>query len=189
MIETLIAVSVGAALIGSAVPPLLDATARLRVRGAAEEIRGTFRLAQSFALRYDTNVGVKFRELPDGRVTFALYRDGDGDGVLTADIDRGDDPELEPPRVLQHFGRSAGFGFPPGMVPRDPSDPRRRLTGLDDPIRFNGSNIASFSALGTSTPGSIYLSDRRSVLAAVRVLSRTAKTAIVFYDAKAERWR
>lgn len=189
MIETLIAVSVSAALIGSAVPPLLDATARLRVRAASEEIRGTFRLAQSLALRYDTNVGVKFRERPDGSVTFALYRDGDGDGVLTNDIDRGVDPELEPPRVLQHFGRSAGFGFPPGMVPRDPSDPHRRLADLDDPIRFNGSNIASFSALGTSTPGSIYLSDRKGVLAAVRVVSRTGKIAIVFYDAKTERWQ
>ena len=129
MIETLIAVSVTAALVGSAVPPLLDATARLRVRAASEEIRGVFRLAQSFALRYDTNVGVKFRVRPDGSVTFALYRDGDGDGVLTDDIDRGVDPELEPPRVLQHFGRSAGFGFPPGMVPRDLVDLAESGTG------------------------------------------------------------
>ena len=189
LVETLIVTAVGAALLGSALPNLLDATARLRVRAAAEEIRGTFRLAQSFAIRYDAHVGVKFRELPDGRVTFALYRDGDGDGVLTSDIDRGVDLELQPPHVMQHLGRSAGFGFPPGSTPRDPSDPRSYLTGLDDPIRFNGSNIASFSELGTSTPGSIYLSDRKSILAAVRVLSRTGKTAIVFYDAATERWQ
>jgi hypothetical protein len=132
---------------------------------------------------------VKFRERADGSVTYALYRDGDGDGVLTADIDRGVDPEVQPPQVLQHFGRSTGFGFPPGLAPRDPSDAGRRLSRLDDPIRFNGSNIASFSALGTSTPGSVYLTDRKSALAAVRVLSRTAKTAIVFYDAKRERWQ
>jgi Tfp pilus assembly protein FimT len=43
----LIAASIGAALLGSAIPNLLDATARLRVRAAAEEIRGTFRLARS----------------------------------------------------------------------------------------------------------------------------------------------
>jgi Tfp pilus assembly major pilin PilA len=189
LIETMIVAAIGAVLVGITVPHLVAATARLRVREAAEEIRGTFRLAQSMALRYDANVGVKFRTRPDGSVTFALYRDGDGDGVLTTDIDRGVDPEIQAPRVLQHVGRGVGFGFPPGIVPRDPSDPRHNLTKLDDPIRFNASDIASFSALSTSTPGSVYLTDHKTVLAAVRVLGTTGRTAVVFYDAKAKVWR
>jgi len=189
LIETLIAAAVGAALLGAAIPNLIDATTRLRVHAAAEEVRGTFRLAQSLAIRYDMNVGVKFREDPDGSVTFALYRDGDGDGVLTADINRGIDPEVQAPHVLQSFGRGVGFGFPPGIVPRDPSDPRQDLTRLDDPIRFNGSDIASFSPLATSTPGTVYITDGKSALVAVRVVSRTSKTAIVTYDAKTRQWQ
>lgn len=189
LVELLITTALTATLILTALPNLMRASARLRVRGAAEEIRGTLRLAQSFAVRFDANVGVKFRELSDGRVTAALYRDGDGDGVSSADIESGADPELRAPHPLDNLGRGVGFGFPPAIVPRDPGDPTHRLTRLDDPIRFNASDIASFSPLGTSTPGSVYLTDGVSELYVVRVFNRTSKTSVLRYDADAEDWQ
>lgn len=189
LIELLIAASVAAILLTLGLPNLFEATTRLRVRAAAEELKTTLRLAQSAALRHTANVGVKFREQPDGTVTFGLYRDGDGDGVLTADIDRGADPEVQPEHRLENFGRGVGFGFPPGLAPRDPSDPRRRLAGLDDPIRFNGSNIAAFSPTATATPGSIYLTDHKSVLMVVRVTSLSGRVDVLVYDPRSETWR
>jgi type II secretory pathway pseudopilin PulG len=189
LLETLMVAALGTVLLGVAVPPLIRASTRLRVRSAAAEICGTFRLARSYAIRYDANVGVKFRVSSDGTVTFALYRDGDHDGVLTADIDRGVDPEVRPPQVLQSFGRGVGFGFPPGLVPRDPSDPRRNLGDLDDPIRFNGSDIASFSSVATATPGSIYLTDHVGELVAVRVVGMSGRTSVVRYDAAERVWQ
>ena len=86
------------------------------------------------------------------------------------------------------MGSYAHFGFPPGPAPRDPGNPSSRLDRLDDPIRFNRSDIASFDQLGTSTPGSLYLTDGRALLSVVRLFGRTGKVKILRYDSKTEKW-
>ncbi len=146
------------------------------------------RLARARAVRLSAKVGVKFRSSEE-TVSWRLYRDGDGDGVRSRDIDSGVDPPLGPPRTLAHLGRHVRFGFPPGPPPRDPGDPRRRLRRLDDPIRFNRSDIASFGPLGGSTPGSLYITDSRHHLAVVRVFGRTGKVRTLFWDRREDRWR
>jgi len=170
------------------VPPLLSSSARLRVDLAAHELMAALYEARSLALLRASNVGVKFYPAP-GRVTYACYRDGDGDGVRTADINSGVDPQVSPTRTMVHLGGRVGFGFPPGRPPRDPGDPRRRLNRLDDPIRFNDSDIASYSPIGKSTPGSLYVTDGVSVLAVVRVLGLTGKVRVMRWDAAADRWK
>jgi prepilin-type N-terminal cleavage/methylation domain-containing protein len=188
LVELLVALAILACLAGIGVPPLLRSAGDLRLRLAAEELVGVLRLARAYAVRHSANVAVKFRTAQNGDVTFALYRDGDGDGVLNRDIDKGADPEVAPPRRLTQLGRGFGFGFPPGPPPRDPGS-QRRLDNLDDPIRFNDSDLASFSPLGTSTPGTLYLTDRVKRLAAVRVFNRTGKVRVLTYDAEKEVWR
>jgi len=169
-------------------PDLLRGSGDLRLRLAAEELVGVLHLARSWAVRNDANVAVKFRTAPDGTVTFTLYRDGNGNGVLTADINAGKDPQVEPPRRLSNFGRGVGFGFPPGPPPTDPGSPGHLLTPTD-PIRFNSSDLASFSPLGTSTPGSLYLTDGLKRLAVVRLANRAGTVRILTYDAAKRVWR
>lgn len=170
------------------IPPLLRASGALRLRAAASEITGTLRLARSWAIRHSTNAAVKFRTTPRGTVTYALYRDGDGDGVLNRDITSGVDPEVAPPRPLANLGADIRFGFPPGPPPRDPGDPGRRLARLGDPIRFNSSDLASFDPIGGATPGSVYLTDSHDRLACVRVLGTTGRTRVLLYDPVREVW-
>jgi prepilin-type N-terminal cleavage/methylation domain-containing protein len=189
LVELLVVLAILACLAGIGVPPLLRSSGDLRLRLAAEELVGVLRLARAYAVRHSANVAVKFRTAQNGEVTFTLYRDGDGDGVLNRDIDKGADPAAGPPQRLTQLGRGFGFGFPPGPPPRDPGSPSRRLDNLDDPIRFNDSDLASFSPLGTSTPGTLYLTDRVKRLAAVRVFNRTGKVRVLTYDAEKEVWR
>lgn len=171
------------------VPNLFGSTAEQRVLLGASELAGALQLARHTAVKMSANVGIKFRTAADESVTFTLYQDGDGDGVLSADIAAGTDPAIGLPRRLSALGPGVGFGFPPPPAPVDPSDPHRRLTRLDDPIRFNQSDIASFSNLGAATPGTVYLTDRREELVAVRVFNRTGRVRILVYDREEERWR
>ncbi|MEA2599683.1 MAG: hypothetical protein QOF89_675 [Acidobacteriota bacterium] len=189
LIELIVALAVLGTLVLLGAPSLLRGTDDLRLRMAAGEVAGVLRMSRSFASRYGANVAVKFRTDSRGAVTFTVYRDGDGDGVLNQDIDRGTDPQVVPPQGLRFFGRDVGFGFPPGPAPMDPGSPGHRMDRLDDPIRFNESDLASFGSLGTSTPGSVYLRNGSDHLVAVRVLNRTGKVGVLTYDAKARVWR
>lgn len=187
IVDLVVTLAVMSVVLSLGVPPLLRASGDLRLHLATQDLVMVLRLARSYAIRHSANVAVKFRTARDGTVTFTLYRDGDGDGVLTRDIDSGVDPQVKPPRRLAHLGRGFGFGFPPGPPPRDPGS-GRPMDRLDDPIRFNQSDLASFDPLGTATPGSLYLTDRQSRLAAVRVTSRTGRVRVLRYDPRTRVW-
>jgi prepilin-type N-terminal cleavage/methylation domain-containing protein len=187
--ELLVVVAVAAVVALLVYPAILQATARLRVELAAAELVAVLRQARAEATRRGCYVGVRFDTEENGRVTWALYRDGNGNGIRNAEIASGIDPRIGPHRRLTHLGRGVGFGFPPGIVPRDPGDPRRRLDRLDEPIRFGRSDIASFGPLGTSSPGSLYFTDGRRELAVVRVFHRTGKVKVLRYDAEVEQWK
>jgi type II secretory pathway pseudopilin PulG len=188
LVELLVSVAVLGLLLTLAAPPLLRLSANTRVRAAAAEMASVMHTARAFAVAHSANVGVKFRSLADHSVVWRLYRDGDGDGVLSADIASGVDPAVTPEQRMMEFGNSVRFGFPPGPAPSDPSNPRRALDRLDDPLRFNRSDIASFDPLGGATPGSAYLTDGQTQLAAVRVLGTTGKVKVIVYDRASRKW-
>jgi prepilin-type N-terminal cleavage/methylation domain-containing protein len=170
------------------VPPLLRLTTGLRVRLAAAEVVAALREARSLAVRSDREVALHFSTGPKGDVTFTLYGDGDGDGVTNADIRSGVDPRLAEPGRLLHLGAGVRIGLPTRPV-RDPGDPSRYLDRIDDPIRFNSSDLASFGPLGTATPGSVYLTDGSSQVAVVRVLGGSARVRVLVYDFATQTWR
>lgn len=188
LVEILVALTIAVLVAAIAVPATLAWTRSLRMRLAAAAVVGAMQSARIYAVRHQANVALKFRTGDDGRVSWSLYRDGDGDGVRNRDIDAGRDPMAGAPRDLAHFGRLVRFGFPPGIVPRDPGS-GRPMDRLDDPIRFNRSDLASWSALGQATPGSIYLTDGVGQLWAVRVNQQVGRMRVLVYDHRSETWR
>lgn len=171
-------------------PGLLEWSAQQRVDSAAAEVVGALRLARTYAMRHSTKVALKFHLEPTDRgitrVTYALYRDGNGDGVRTRDLERGIDPRVTPRRQLATLGGRVRFGFPARASLTDPAG--RRIRRLDDPIRFNRSDLASFGPLGTATPGSLYVTDG-SRLAVVRVLNRTGRVRVLRWNPIDGTWR
>ena len=186
LFELIVVGAVALLLLTLGVPSLLELSEGFRMRLAADELVSILRRARGTAVSRGERVGVKFFT-GHHRIDYAIYRDGDGDGIRTTDIESGVDPPLTPRISLRHLGAAVRFGFPPGQPPRDPGDPRRRLGRLRDPVRFNRSDIASFGPLGESTPGSLYLTDGER-LAAVRLFGRTGKAKVLLYDRGREIW-
>lgn len=186
--EILVACAVMAIVLSVGVPSVLVLASGVRTRLAAAELAGALAQARSLAIRRQQRVGVRFSELGNGFVEYRLHVDGDGDGVRTADIRNGVDAPLGLPLRFHQLGGDIRLGFPPGEPPRDPADPDRLLDRLHDPVRLGSSNIASFSPLGASTPGTLYLTDGRYHLLAVRLFGRTGKLRILRYDRRTETW-
>lgn len=191
LIELLIATAVLALLATLAVPPLRHQISQHRVRLAAAEVAAAFWTARSGAVRHGVAIAVRFEvdeAAQDGvRSVFSLYADGDGDGVRTADLRTGTDPQVRRPARLLHVGSGVRFGFPEGLEPRGftGSD---RLDRLDDPIRFGRSDLASFGPLGTASPGTVFVTDGYHLFA-VRVYNRTGKIQILRYVREREEWK
>jgi hypothetical protein len=60
---------------------------------------------------------------------------------------------------------------------------------VDDPIRFGRGDLVAFSPLGSSSSGTIYLTDGRSELWAVVLYGATARVRVWRFDRTAGRWR
>lgn len=188
LLELLVTVSILGTGLLLVAPPLLRSSGPARVELAAIEVSSAFQLARSYAVRHSAHVAVAFERDRRGVVSWRLYRDGDGDGVRRADIRSGVDPAVTPPNPMAHLGRAIRFGFPPGARPRDPGDPRKRLAGLDRPLRFGNGDLASFGPLGSATPGSAYLTDGARTLVAVRTLGATGRVHVTRWDDERDRW-
>jgi hypothetical protein len=185
-LELVVVLALGAAFVTATAAGAFQLQASLAIRSAAAEVAAAFFRARTYALTRGVTVALKFRN-DGGRYEWSLYRDGNGNGVRTSEIASGVD-------------RSLGFAIPwlrgdvrPGIlrdspVP-DPATPGRQLDRLDDPIRFNNSDLCSFSPVGESTPGSIYLWDGRDRMAVVRVFGRTAKIHTLYYLRGEKSWR
>lgn len=158
----------------------------LAVRSAAAELAATFFRARAFAITRGVSVGVKFRK-DGGRYEWALYRDGNRNGIRSAEIASGVDRPLGIAIVWPRNDVRPGI-LEGGFVP-DPSTPGLKLDNPDDPIRFGSSDICSFSPAGESTPGSVYLWDGRDRMAVVRVFGRSAKVRTLYYFRGEKSWR
>ena len=155
-----------------------------RIRGAGHEALVAFFLARQDALRSGRNTAVHFEPAADGfRMT--LYRDGNGNGVRSTEIRKGIDRAV---RFVFWERSDVRIGILQNVRVPDPSDPSRALTQLSDPIRFNGSDLCSFSPLGECTPGSLYLTDGKRRMAVVRVFNRTGKIRVLYFTAGNRRW-
>ncbi|MEO8190296.1 MAG: GspH/FimT family pseudopilin [Acidobacteriota bacterium] len=184
IVGLLLTIAVAATVLGLAAPGFANLQSSVSVRSAAGEVGTAFYRARSLAISRSRNVGLKFLRNGD-RYEWTIYADGNGNGVRTADIARGID------RPIARFEWTHQDVHP--MILRDIRVPDPAGSGFldrtDDPIRFNGSDICSFSPIGESTPGSVYLSDGRNRMAVVRVFGRTAKMRTLYYRRGERTWK
>jgi hypothetical protein len=172
--------------LAAAAPSVANLLQAVAIRSAAGEVSSALFLARAYAISRGTHVGLKFRRNGNA-YEWTLYQDGNRNGIRTAEIARGVDRPVG--AFYPWSRRDVRPGILTGQAVPDPSSPGRSLDRPDDPIRFNSSDICSFSPLGESTPGSIYLWDGRDRMAVVRVYGRSAKVRTLYYRRGESEWK
>jgi hypothetical protein len=167
------------------VPALSEILAEESLGTAAREVAAILTAARARAVFQGAEVGVKW-VVNAGDLVLSVFQDGNGNGVTTADIQKGVDRLVAGPYWLGSRYPGVTFSFVPGMNGADPGD--APIGNLADPIRFGKSNICSFSPVGHASPGTVYLSNRKSRQAAVRVSPATAKIQIWTWHGKKLKW-
>lgn len=177
LVELLVAMAAMGLILTVTLPSLGEINRRRELRAATSELRSIFREVRSRAIASGHNVAVKF-SLADDEWQYAVFEDGDGDGVRNDDIVSGADPLVVPFRRVFGTQGHVRIGLPPVAV----RDPDRGVVRPDEsPVRFNRSTLCSFSPLGGGTSGSIYLTEGTRA-AVIRMYGPTARLRLVLLD-------
>ena len=129
------------------------------------------------------DVGLVFTKDSRG-YTFTAYRDGDGNGIRSADIQSGVDVPISAPARLADDFRGVDFGLLAGVPALDAggSPP----TG--DPIKFGSSKILTFGPLGSSSSGSVYILGHGAHQLVLRVYGATGKVRTLELNRSSGTW-
>ena len=184
LLELLAVMAIGVTLSAAALPEYLATMDDMRARGAAHHISGRLQRARMEAVMRSAMVGVQFTQTPAG-YSYAVYLDGNHNGVLSRDIQRGVDRLVTAVERLPEQFAGIEFGAIPGLPPVDPGGSPPGT----DPIRLGSGNIATFSALGTSSTGTVYIRSRRDAQYAVRLFGETGKTRMLKFEPRTSQWK
>jgi type II secretory pathway pseudopilin PulG len=181
VVEVVLVVALVFSLSGLAMPITATAIDSSRARQAAGFVAARLRYARQQAVTRSASTGLVF-DLTGNRWTFRVCVDGNANGVRRTDMRGGTDTCVEGPIDL-------GALYPGVQVAVDAT-----IRGPDgdppsaDPVRFGSSNLASFSASGGCTAGSLFLRSGKGVQYAVRVAGVTGRTRVLRYDPAARTW-
>jgi type II secretory pathway pseudopilin PulG len=166
------------------VPNLLARLDEYRVAGAARYVSARLQRARMDAVARSRSVAVRFSAGSDGRYVFTEFVDGNHNGILAPDLERSVDSIIGPPESLADNFAGIDFGTLAAIPPVDggsqPPD--------GDPIRFGPGNTATFTPLGTSTPGSVYIRGKNTQYV-VRVFGETGKTRVLKFNTRTREWK
>ena len=183
LVELACAIALTTTLSAIAIPRILVGLDDARALGAARYFTGLLYHARMEAVARSASVALRFERTAAGYV-YAIYVDGNRTGVLSRDIQRGIDRQLQPPERLTDRFPGVDFGTLPALPPVDAGAPPPGA----DPVRVGSSDILTFSALGTSSSGSLYILGRQGAQYVVRVFGDTGKIRLVRFDSRSKRW-
>jgi type II secretory pathway pseudopilin PulG len=183
LVELLFVAGLVATLSAVAIPQTLAALDDFRAAGAARYVAARLQRARMEAIMRSAEVGMKFTKTSTG-YTFAVYVDGNANGIRSTDIANGMDRKLSGPERLTDSFRDVDFGTLDGLPAVDAGTPAPG----SDPIRLGPSDMITFTSRATSSAGSIYIRSRRTQYV-VRIFATTAKTRLLKFDAQSRQWK
>lgn len=183
--DLLVAVALAVLVSATTLPVVAGALDHERATLGAQFVAARAHYARLEALRRGAFVALRIRLLADD-VEVQAFVDGNGNGVLTRDVERGIDPPVEPPdrlgvhvrdvtlRVNQRVPDIGGDGW---------------VETGSNPVRLGRSTLLSFSPTGSGTSGTLYVAARRGPQLAVRVTGPTGRVRVLRFNAGANVWQ
>lgn len=178
LVVTLGLVALGAAM---SVPVFATTIDMGRARSAAQFIAGQCRDARVQAVARSAMTGLVFSSTA-GVWTFRRCVDGNANGIRRTDVTSGTDhcdASVDITRIFTGVEIAVSPGIP------DPDGG----SGTSDPVRFGASDIASFSATGTATAGTLYVRSAGGAQLAIRIAGVTGRTRVLRWDTGARAWK
>jgi type II secretory pathway pseudopilin PulG len=182
LVEVLIVLTAMIVVGAMAAPTLGGRRDDLATAGAARHLATQLQHGRMDAIRRATHVAYRFQVVGAG-IRYALFADGNGNGVRTVDIGHGVDAQVSAWESLSDHFAGVTFSIAPGVMDIDSGSP---IAG--DPVRVGGSGLLSFSPTGTATSGTLYLSGRTGQQYAVRVLGATGRIRILRFVRGENQW-
>lgn len=175
LVEIMVVLVILAIVWVAALPRIAATVHEHSLRAAAFHLRGFLRQTRARAVTESRYVAVVFEEV-DGDPVYLVYGDGNHNGIRRQDIQSGVEQRLREPYRLSETFPGVRYGSPPA--------------GAETPffpgLRIGRSRMVSFSPLGSSTTGTLFLSNQYGVVYAVVVFGSTGRVRIARY--RGGRW-
>jgi Tfp pilus assembly protein FimT len=184
LLEVVFVAGLSTTLTAAVVPQVLAGLDDFRAAGAAHYVAARLQRTRMDAIMRTANTAMRFTPL-GGTYSYAEYVDGNHNGVLAVDIASGVDREVRPAERLSQQFTGVDFGAQPGLPPIDSGG----TAPGSDPIRLGVANSVSFTPLGTSSAGTLYILGRGGAQYAVRIFGETGKTRLLKFERRTRRWR
>lgn len=167
------------AIVTPTVTRLADAE---RLAAGASGLAAWLRESRHQAIFTGRTTGVVFQNVA-GRWTVRRCTDANGNGLRTTEIASGVDQCTGDGRPVEEVWPGTTVGVDPGIPGPDGTPPSATA------VRFGASGIASFSADGTGTSGTVFLRSAMNVQFAVRVAGATGRMRVLRFDPGSGGWR
>ena len=183
LLDVVFSAGLVAVLSGIAIPAWVATRQQGAARASARFVAARLQQARVEALKRNVNVALRFD--PEDPDRFAIFADGDDDGVLESDVTSGIDRRIVAEQRLSDFTGQVSL-----RIWQDVPEPESGtvLTAGSDPLRIGSTNFVSFSPMGSSTSGTLYLSSPSGPQTAVRILGATGRMRVLRFNPARRQW-
>jgi len=181
--ELLVVMAILGLMLTFLLPALGAMRARADVRATVQRLRNELHDARARAIATNRWTAIRFTKF-EGEWSAELYEDGDDDGVRTADIRSGVDRMLRSSRRVRSADGTATLVIPYEF--RSPDGDA--IAAGSSPVRFGASRLCSFSPLGQSSAGTLYLANRQGDLYAIRVSGGGGRIRVQRFNKEIGKW-
>lgn len=184
IVDLIAALAIALAMTAMAVPVIGGTLDREHAIVGAQHLAGQLQRARMESLRRSAAVAVRL-DLVGERARVQLYVDGNGNGVLQRDIDRAADRPLTAVEWIDAHAGDVSLRVNQAVTEAGGAE---SIEAGSDPLRIGRTSLVTFSPLGSSSSGTLYVAARRGPQMAIRVYGASGRVRVLMFDAVTRQW-